>query len=84
MDNIVEMGFNLSCSGALGEFKLGGLLESRDDQKEAWKKEARNFTGVGVKIAKTLFGEDNLRTQLWEERHKDPMKFYLTRGYHKD
>ena len=84
LDNIVERGFNLSCSGALGEFKLGGLLESRDDQKEAWKKEARNFTGVGVKIAKTLFGEDNLRTQLWEERHKDPMKFYLTRGYQKD
>ena len=77
LDNIVEQGFNLNCSGAQAEFNLGGLLDDRTVQKETWKKEAKKFATAGFEIAKTLFGEDNSRTQLWEERGADPMRFYL-------
>ena len=77
MDNIVEQGFDLGCSGALGEFKLGGLFEDRNSQKEVWKVEAKKFANVGLQIEKFLFGLKNLRTEEWEERNADPMRFYL-------
>ena len=34
LDNIVEQGFDLGCSRVLEEFKVGGLFEDRDSQKE--------------------------------------------------
>ena len=77
LDNIVEQGFDLGCAGALGEFKLGGLFEDRESQKEVWKMEAKKFANVGLQIAKFLFGPKNLRTEEWEERCADPMRFYL-------
>ena len=83
LDHIVEQGFILACSGAEEEFKLGGLLDSREDEKKAWTGEATKFAIVGLKIATTLYGEDNLRTQLWEERGKNPMMFYLSRSFNR-
>ena len=81
MDNIVEQGFDLGCSGALGEFKLGGLFEDRNSQKEVWKVEAKKFANVGLQIEKFLFGLKNLRTEEWEERCADPMRFYDCVGF---
>ena len=60
LDNIVVRGFNLSCSGALGE-------------------EAKKFADVGLQIAKTLFGKDNLWTQLWKKRAADPTSYLQER-----
>ena len=56
---------------------MGGLFEDRDSQKEVWKMEAKKFANVGLQIAKFLFGPKNLRTEEWEERCADPMRFYL-------
>ena len=35
--------------------------------------EAKKFANVGLKIAKTLFGQDNSLTQLWEGRAAYPI-----------
>ena len=83
LDHIVEQGFILACSGAEEEFKLGGLLDSREDEKKAWTGEAKKFAIVGLGIATTLFGGDNLRTQLWEDRGADPMRFYLGSSFNR-
>lgn len=83
LDNIVDQGFFLACSAAEEEFKLGGLEDSRDDQKKVWKGEAKKFASVGLQIAKTLFGEDNLRTHAWEERGENPMRFYFSNRFNK-
>ena len=77
LDNVVEQGFNVSCSGAQGEFDLAGLLDNRTDQKKVWTDDAKKFANVGLQIGKTLFGADNSRTQLWEERGANPIKFYF-------
>ena len=73
MNNVLDPGFDLSCSGAQCEFDLG----AGEEEKEAWKDEARNFARVGLEIAKTFCGKNNLQTQLWEDRGADPMRFYF-------
>ena len=79
VNNVLDPGFDLSCSGAQCEFDVG----AGDEQKEAWKKEARKFATVGLHFAKKLYGEGNSRTKLWEERGANPMRFYFNYNRHK-
>ena len=72
LDNIVVLGFDLSCSGFLDETRF----RNRRDQKKVWMKDAQFFAEDGLKAAKILFGQDSLWTQRWKERSTDPMKFY--------
>ena len=71
MNNSVDPGFDACCLCVVGEFNQG------DDQEEAWKEEAKWFAKVGLKIAKTLYGQDFRETLKWEERYADPIGFFL-------
>ena len=71
LNNSVDPGFDACCLCVVGEFNQG------DDQEEAWKEEAKWFAKVGLKIAKTLYGQDFRETLKWEERYADPIGFFL-------
>ena len=73
LDSIVERGFDLSCSGALGEENC----KNRKEHKVSWLKDANMFATVGLDIAKTLHGEDHSWTRQWKGRDADPIKFIL-------
>ena len=73
LDSIVERGFDLSCSGALGEENC----KNRKEHKASWLKDANMFATVGLDIAKTLHGEDHSWTRQWKGRDADPIKFIL-------
>ena len=71
LNNIVNQGFKGSCLCVVGEFNQG------DGENEAWKEEARWFAKVGLKIARTLYGQDSSLALMWEERYSDPIKCFL-------
>ena len=66
LDNIVNPGFKGSCWCIVGH--------QGDEEKEAWKEEAKWFAKVGLKIARTLYGQDSRLAQMWQERYEDPIK----------
>ena len=66
LDNIVNPGFKGSCWCIVGH--------QGDEEEEAWKEEAKWFAKVGLKIARTLYGQDSRLAQMWQERYEDPIK----------
>ena len=78
LDEIVERGFALSCSGALGEQNC----KNRKEIKASWLKDAKMFANIGLDISKTLHGEDHSWTRRWQERDADPMKIFLRENVH--
>jgi hypothetical protein len=73
LQSIVEEAFDVTCQGAMSE----QLSRNREEVKAAWIRDAKTFATIGLRIATTLFGENQSTTQEWKARSLDPVKFFL-------
>ena len=57
--NIVGRAYKVSCEG----------VENRDQarRREDWEKDAKQFADIGLKISKTLNGDNHSQTKVWRE-----------------
>ena len=72
---MVEPAFEVSCKGALEQ----SWNNTKDPLEASWMKDAKQFAEIGLKIAKTLNGDDHSVTKEWIKRSADPIQSWMLR-----
>ena len=75
LTEVVEPAFEVSCKGALEQ----SWNNMTDPQTASWMKDAKQFAEIGLKIAKTLNGDDHSVTKEWIKRSADPIQSWMLR-----